>query len=108
MAKTKILPKQKKSSKNTATLSLKKNTGVREYDPTKELLDETFIGRAIWECLKNNDPEGVIDIVQTHLAVVERVTQTKKAQRSRISSVHELSKKNQTIKALAEFVHESI
>ena len=31
----------------------------REYNPTKDLLDEKLIAKAIWECLKDNDPDGV-------------------------------------------------
>ena len=36
-------------------------------------IDETFIAKAIWECLKNNDPEGVVEIIETHLEIVNKV-----------------------------------
>jgi hypothetical protein len=28
----------------------------REYDPMKDLLDEQLIAKAVWECLRKNDP----------------------------------------------------
>ncbi len=33
-----------------------------EYNPINDLLDEQLIAKAIWECLKENDPDGVIEI----------------------------------------------
>lgn len=43
-------------------MELRKDTGIRKSNPTKELLDEKLISRAIWECLKNEDSDGVIEI----------------------------------------------
>lgn len=40
----------------------------REYNPTQDLLNEQLIAEAIWECLKDNDPDGVIEILEAHLA----------------------------------------
>ena len=37
-------------------MKLRNDTGLIEYSPTQELLDEERIARAIWECLKSNDP----------------------------------------------------
>jgi DNA-binding phage protein len=39
----------------------------REYNPSKDLLDEQLIAKAIWECLKEKDPDSVIEILQAHL-----------------------------------------
>jgi hypothetical protein len=36
----------------------------REYNPRKDLLDDQLIAKAIWECLKENDPDGVIEILE--------------------------------------------
>ncbi|MBA3603782.1 MAG: hypothetical protein H0W50_09125 [Parachlamydiaceae bacterium] len=68
MDKVKTSAKQKNYSKGTPKmLKLKENAGLMEYSPTKELLNEDLIARAIWECLKNNDPEGVTEIIEAHL-----------------------------------------
>ena len=53
-------------------MKLKKDAGLIEYSPTQELLDENFIALAIWECLKNNDPEGVMEVIQAHLEAVNK------------------------------------
>lgn len=46
--------------------------GVDTYDPTKALIDEDRIERAIWECLQNGDSEGVIEITQIHVEAIAR------------------------------------
>ena len=46
---------------------IKPGMGVDSYDPTEALLDEERIGRVIWECLKDGDSEGVIEVIQIHL-----------------------------------------
>ncbi|MEI6241871.1 MAG: hypothetical protein WCP39_00510 [Chlamydiota bacterium] len=51
---------------------LKKGTGVRKSNPTEELLNEEWIGRAIWECLKNRDSEGVIEVTRIYLEAVNK------------------------------------
>ena len=76
MVKATISNKRRKSSgriqkmKAKSNLKLKKNAKVSGYSATERLLDETFIAQAVWECLKNNDPQGVIEIIETHLEVV--------------------------------------
>ena len=71
MVKAKILPKQKKSSKNT--LTLKANSGLIAYDPIKEITNQNFIGKAILECLINNDPEGVMEVIKIYLETLEKI-----------------------------------
>lgn len=105
MGKAKISQKQKKSSENTQTLKLKKNVDLTEYSPTKELLDENFIALAIWDCLKNNDAEGVMEIIQAHLSVVNKQKNAKEAHLPRSTLYNCLKSKNPTIRTLAKMVH---
>jgi DNA-binding phage protein len=86
-------------------MKLKKNAKVIEYSPTQELLNETFIARAVWECLKNNDPEGVIEIIETHLEIVNKTQNAQKNELSRSTLYHALKGKNPTIKTLAKMVN---
>lgn len=71
--------KRKRSLGNThkvkpkKEIKLKKDAQILDYSPTQELLDETFIAKAIWECLKNNDPEGVMEVIEAHLEAVNKV-----------------------------------
>jgi DNA-binding phage protein len=84
---------------------MKLNKKVIEYSPTQELLDESFIAQAVWECLKNNDPEGVVEIIETHLEVVNKVKTTQKNELSRSTMYHALRGKNPTIKTLAKMIN---
>lgn len=86
-------------------MKLKKDTGLKEYSPTEELLDEQFIAMAIWDCLKNNDPQGVIEILETHLEIVNKVKAAKEANISRSSLYRALKLKNPTLKTMARLVH---
>lgn len=121
MGKTKTLKEQKKSSKTTLKnkkkqirvkskkmgkqLKLKKNAGLIPYSPTEELLDENFIAQAVWECLKNNDPEGVVEIIQSHLRVVNKSKAAHDMKLPRSSMYNALKGKNPTVKTLAKLVN---
>lgn len=53
-------------------MKLKKGTGVRQSNPTEELLDEELMSRAIWECLKQGDSEGVVEVIRIYLEAVNK------------------------------------
>ena len=101
----------KKSSISTFPLSkgskmkLKKDTGIRNSNPTKELLDEELIGRAIWECLKNGDSEGVIEVISIYLEAANKAQIAKASAIARSTMYHTLKSKNPTVKTLAKLVH---
>lgn len=105
MGKAKISTRRLASAKSTSTKETKKRIkpglGVEQYDPTKALLDEERIGRAIWECLKNGDHEGVIEVIKIHLNKAELA---KKAQLPKTTLYHTFRNKNPTIKTLAKLV----
>jgi len=79
--------------------------GVDSYDPTTALLDEERIGRAIWECLKNGDSEGIIEVIQIHLEAYNKTHLAKEAHLPKTTLYHTLRSKNPTIKTLAKLVH---
>jgi len=107
MVKAKTLHKPKKSSKKIQKLKIKKGSSVVSFSPTQELLDENFLGRAIIECLKDNDPEGVIDIISTYLETINKVQSAQRAQLSRSTLYHSLKGKNPTLRTLAKIMHAS-
>lgn len=84
---------------------LKKDAHVKEIHPTQDLADEDLISKAIWECLKNNDPEGVIEVLQAHLEAVNMLKFSKEAHIPRATLYHFLQNKNPTLKTLAKVVH---
>ncbi len=105
MDKVKISHSRKRSLKSTPKLKLRTDTGLTEYSPTDELLDENFIALAIWDCLKNNDAEGVVEIIQSHLAVVNKQKKAKEAHLPRSTLYNSFKSKNPTIRTLAKMVH---
>jgi DNA-binding phage protein len=84
---------------------LKKGAKVTEIDPTKELADEKIISSAIWECLKNNDPEGVIEVLEAHFHAINKLRFAHESNISRATLYHVLHSKNPTLKTLAKVVH---
>lgn len=86
-------------------LKLKKGAPVKHGSATERLLDENFIACAVWECLKNNDPEGVIEVIQTHLEIVNKIKATKKNDLSRATLYNAFKRKNPTIRTLAKMVN---
>lgn len=105
MGKTKILHMQEKSSENTPKLKLKPGVKVRRHHPTKALTDEKLISKAIWECLKNNDPEGVIEVLEAHFEAINKLKFSKEKEIPRATLYHFLSSKNPTLKTLAKVIH---
>jgi DNA-binding phage protein len=85
-------------------LKIKKGAPVTAYSPTQELLDEEFISKSIWACLKNNDPEGVIEVINAHLEIASKVAVCQKMSLARSTLYHSLKAKNPTLKTLAKLV----
>ena len=86
-------------------MKLRNDTGLIEYSPTQELLDEERIARAVWECLKNNDPEGVIEVIEAHLHAKNKTELAKKNHLPRTTLHHAFKGKNPTVRTLAKLVN---
>jgi DNA-binding phage protein len=83
----------------------KETPGFVDYSPTEQILDETFIAKAVWECLKNNDTDGILEIIEAHLEIVNKVNAAHKTELSRSTMYNALKGKNPTIKTLAKLVN---
>lgn len=111
MIKAMISHRRKKSLENTLKvkpkkeIKLKKDAQIFDYSPTQELLDETFIAKAIWECLKNNDPEGVMEVIEAHLEAVNKVKASEQTDLARSTMYNAFKGKNPTVKTLAKLVN---
>lgn len=107
MDKTKISRKRKISSSNMLkkddSLKIKRGVKVKKSDPDK-YLSKDFIGSAIMECLLNNDPEGVIELLQIYLDELNKVKFLEEADISRSTAYQFLRHKNPTIKTLAKVI----
>lgn len=84
---------------------MKKEMGISRYDSTQALLDEERIGRAIWECLKKGDSEGVIEVIKIHLDAHNKTELVKDVELPKTTLYHAFRSKNPTIKTLAKLVH---
>jgi DNA-binding phage protein len=107
MDKIKTSKKRKKSSRSTLKsskqLRIKKGAKITKFDPDK-YLSADFIGAAIMECLLNNDPEGIVELLTIYLEEHNKVELLKKAQISRSTVYQAFRHKNPTIKTLAKIV----
>lgn len=101
MAKTKTSRKQKTSSKNILTLRADAPPLI-PYSPTEEILNGDLIGKVILECLKNNDPDGVMDALSLYLNTVVKVKAIEHSLIPRSTLYHSLKSRNPTIKTLAK------
>lgn len=101
MDKIKTLKRRKISSKNTLKkeirLKIKKRVKTSKFEPEKYLSKE-FIGSAIMECLLNNDPEGVVELLEIYMDEHNKVALLKEANVARSTAYQVLKHKNPTIK----------
>jgi DNA-binding phage protein len=110
MAKTRTSVKRKKSSKkllpskNKGTLQLKKGALVRKSNPTEEILNEELISRALWECLKEGDSEGFLEVIRIYSEAYNKTHMAKGASVSR-STIYSLRGGNPTVQTVAKIVH---
>lgn len=111
MGKTKTSKRLKRSSNITpkrevmTKARIKRRSSLRESNPAEELLDEGLISQAIWECLKEGDSEGVIEVIQAYLEAMNITELTQKSKLPRSTMYNTLKTKNPTIKTLAKLVH---
>jgi probable addiction module antidote protein len=77
----------------------------RPYNPKKYLLDDKLISTAVWECLKENDPIGVIEILEAHLRAKNKSKLAREHNLSRTTLYHAFKSKNPTLQTLAKLVH---
>jgi DNA-binding phage protein len=107
MNKTKTLKRRKISSLSMSNkeinLRIKKDAKVSKFNPDRYLSKE-FIGSAIMECLLNNDPEGIIELLEIYLDEHNKVALLKEAKVARSTVYQALKHKNPTIKTLAKIV----
>lgn len=102
MDKAKTSRKRKKSLLNITGYDL---TNCRTWSPTEEILDANNLAKAVAECLLNDDPEGVMEVIGIYLQTVNRVQASKKSKLSRATMYNALKHKNPTIKTLAKLIH---
>jgi predicted transcriptional regulator len=64
-----------------------------------------LIAQAFWDCLKENDPEGAMEIINAHLKALNKVQFAKKAEIPRSTVYHTMKSKNPTLRTVAKLIH---
>ncbi len=99
------LPKRAAKTNETVKVTLRDDAKVSEVDPIANLLDPNLIGSAIMQCLIENDPEGVMEVIEDYLYAVNKSKFLKEAEVPRSTMYQLLKRKNPTIKTLAKIMH---
>lgn len=86
-------------------ISLRDDAGITTFSPTAKLKDIKLIGTAIMECLIENDPQGAMEAIETHLEAMNKSKFLKEAGVPRSTMYKMLKMKNPTIKTLAKVLY---
>lgn len=92
-------------TKKVANVTLREDANITEADPIANLLDPDLIGSAIMQCLIENDPEGVMEIIEDHLYALNKSKFLREADVPRSTMYQLLKRKNPTIKTLAKIMY---
>ena len=103
MDKRRTSTTQKKFSEKT--LKLKAGSKAMSRHPTKDLANKKFISRVIWDCLKSNDPKGVIEAIVTYFDAVNKLELANEFTIPRATIYHLMKHENPTLKTLAKVIH---
>lgn len=93
------------NANKTAEVTLREDANITEVDPVANLLDPDLIGSAIMQCLIENDPEGVMEIIEDYLYALNKSKFLKEADVPRSTMYQLLKRKNPTIKTLAKIMY---
>src|SRR3990167_4500812 len=103
MAKTKTSAKRAISSRKRKRAK-SKEFRVSKVDPLSFLLNEENVGFAILECFRNNDPEGVMEVIGIYLNALNKAKLLEEGELAKSTLYHSLRGKNPTIKTLAKII----
>jgi DNA-binding phage protein len=101
-----LLRGPKKKPKDDVSLCLEDFEGIKEHNPSDYLTNPENLGKAIVECLENNDPEGVMEVIAIHLEAINKTKLSESNKLHRQTLYSALRHRNPTIKTLAKIMHE--
>lgn len=105
MAKTKISNRRKKSIPTTSALKIEDFVGISPHNPDKNLKDPKFIGAALLECLRDNDPEGVMEVLEVYLNTLNKSKLSREEGIHRQTLYSAFKRRNPTVRTLAKIGH---
>ena len=98
---------QQTSSEKLAKINLDKVEGISKANPLKELVDAKQTALSILECLQNNDPEGVMEMITIYLDALNKAKLRKNSKLPKSTMYSALKHKNPTIRTLAKMMYEA-
>ncbi|MGD0665411.1 MAG: hypothetical protein ABSA17_06750 [Rhabdochlamydiaceae bacterium] len=105
MAKRKTLKKQKTCFDDMPIIKSKKNSRLRDHDPSAFFKRHEKVAEALLQSLEENDADAFLEILNTYL-YINRTKIAKEAKMSRTTVQNALSSKgNPTIRTIAKIVH---
>ncbi len=107
MDKRGISKKRQRSLAKSTKFNFSKIPGLKKANPLQELIDPKKTGLAILECLQNNDPKGVMEMISIYLDALDKAQLRKKSKLSKSTMYSALKHRNPTIKTLAKIMHAS-
>lgn len=102
MAKIETSIEQEKFSPKK--LKLKNREGISIHHPERTLMNEKLVAEGILECLKQNDTEALMEIIEGYLSILNLSKFSRKSKVPRRTLYHAFRRKNPTIKTLAKIV----
>lgn len=106
-SKARKMPKNKNrmKTKTVEKIIIRDDANITEVNPVENLLDPDLIGSAIMQCLIENDPDGVIEILEDHLYALNKSKFFEEANVPRSTMYQLLKRKNPTIRTLAKIMY---
>lgn len=103
MIKTELSRKQK-TMREKKELNDEEVLIVKKHDPFKHLLDIDNLVRAIRECIEENDPEGLIEVIEIYLDALEKSKFLRKAKIPLVAALDTSKSSNPKINTLIKVV----
>ncbi len=91
----------------SSRLNLDKIKGLSRVRPLKQLIDTQQTALAMLECLQNNDPDGVMEMISIYLEALNKAKLQKEADLPKSTMYSALKHRNPTIKTLAKIMYSS-
>jgi probable addiction module antidote protein len=105
MSKKKTLKKQEFSLNDMPELKLKNNKEVIKVD-TKKIKNKSFISKALWQCMIDNDVESFKEILKAHLEMTNKVQLAEETGISRRTLYRMLSPEgNPSLENVTKIIH---
>lgn len=100
-----VVSRKDKTMKSQELPRIEDFEGTERVDTRAYLLNQENVGEAILDCLLNNDPEGVIEVISIYLRNLNKEKFRQKAEIGKSTYYYLMKSKNPTIKTLAKIVH---